>query len=60
MNRFYYYNKKDLANVLIEKADQLYMEDIRDFIKEKATKIKKNEDQQIKDQSNILKKIPSW
>ena len=46
--------------MLIEKADQLYMEDIRDFIKEKATKIKRNEDQQIKDQSNILKKIPSW
>ena len=50
---------KDLANILVEKAETLYVEDIRDYIKERAVKIKKKEDQEHKDQTNIMKALPS-
>ena len=51
--------KFDLANILVEKAETLYVEDIRDYIKERAVKIKKKEDQEHKDQTNIMKALPS-
>ena len=37
----------------------MYVEDIRDFIKSKALKLKKNEDQEHKDQTNTFKSLPS-
>jgi hypothetical protein len=43
----------------LEKADKMYLEDIRDVIKEKASKIKKKEDKDQNERNDSLKLLPS-